>query len=249
MGREPRRTTLTAIFLGASATSDLWKLMYVVDKGETATFQHPLLGSWQAKARLPSIEASHAFRDGYRVEVEIIEDGTATTLMTIFSIDSLSDAVATEVSALEDAMDAIDVASDAWDDAVAAVEDAIDAVNDLVSKAKSYASKVESAVNKVRSTIKKAQRALNKAIAAPTAIFGAANALMRTGAAALKLGRSVTSSAPKLAQNTVKAASSTALLAQDLYGDGLRREELEAINTLRNPAIIPPGTTFTAPSK
>ena len=249
MGREARPTKLTAIFVGEDASERLGKLMLVIDKGETATFQHPLFGSWQAKARLPSIECIHSFRDGYRVEIEVKEDGTATELPTIFSIDSLTDSVDAEVSTLQSALDAVEAAGDAWDAAVEAVDDAIDAVNDLVSKAKSYAAKVEQAVNKVRSTIQRAQRSLNKAIASPTKIFDVTNSLMRTGAACLKLGRSVTSSAPRMVKNTVKAASSTALLAQALYGDGSRRTELEEANNIRNPAMLSAGISITAPSK
>jgi prophage DNA circulation protein len=249
MGREARPTKLTAVFIGQDASERLGKLVLVVDRGETATFQHPLFGSWQAKMRIPSIDAVHSFRDGYVVELEVKEDGTATELPTIFSIDTMEDTISGNLEEVSAAVSAVQAAGAAWDAAVSAVNDAIDAVNDLVNKAKSYAAKVEQAVNKVRSTIQKAQRALNNAITSATKIFAVTNALMKTGASCLKLARSVTSSAPSMHERVIKAASSTALLAQDLYGDGSRRTEIESANNVRNPAMISSGEKLSAPSK
>jgi prophage DNA circulation protein len=250
MGREPRRTTLTAIFLGDSASTDLGKLMLVIDAGKSATFTHPLLGSWTARMRAPDISANCSFRDGYRVELEVVEDGTATELPTVYSIDSLEDTLTADTSALEAAADAIDDASDAWDEAAAAIDDAVTAVNDLVSKAKGYASKVTQAMNKVRSTIKKAQKAIKRvASLGPSMVYGVNSALMKTASDCHKLAAAATSSLPKLVASTVTAGQSTALLAQALYGEASAANLalIESTSTIRNTAMIQPGTILIVP--
>lgn len=100
IGRDPRRTSLTAVFYGDDYETSLSEFMSTVDEGKKGLFVHPILGSWQARLNISSIQHEPGKRDACTVQVEVLEDGTSTELPELYSITALEDEVLTEAAAL-----------------------------------------------------------------------------------------------------------------------------------------------------
>jgi prophage DNA circulation protein len=98
-GREPRTTSLTAVFQGPNYITELGRFLRVVDTDDSETFRHPLLGTWTAKVRRLGITHEDTARDMATVEIEVVEDGTRTSLPILFSVAQLSAEVTTQMTA------------------------------------------------------------------------------------------------------------------------------------------------------
>jgi prophage DNA circulation protein len=248
-GREPRTTTLTAVFLGPEYESDLGEFMLAIDTEDSGTFKHPILGQWKAKVRRIGIAHEDTARDMATVDVEVIEDGTRTQLPTLFSLTQLATAINTQqvavtaagaalpskpnlssvTQALQDLNDAVDDLQDAVDDAVATVENA---VNDVRARAQAA---IDAVRNLYASTVLEAYSVVKEV-----------NDLVYKSQ---QLAESATAAVPTMVEHVIGAQQSAAQVAHELYGDASRATEFEDLNRLRHPGRISSGTRLRVYSK
>lgn len=228
LGREPRRTQLTAHFRGDTYESDLSAFLKIVDAGKSGTFIHPTLGTWTARISIPSIAQTHEDRDAAVLQVEVIEDGTSTTLPTLYSIEKLEDEVETECLAVEDEDPGYDE-----------VSDAVSAARAFVASAQAKASQITSEVNKVR---KKIDTAVEKARQlTDVQNYPLVRSLKKLAYSCQKVGTRIQQVKPVVLERTIPVEMPLPLLAHKLYGDSSRATEIQQVNRVRNPFIAPPG--------
>ncbi len=236
LGRKPRHTRLRAIFLGPESLGDLGGFLQAVDAGKKGLFQHPLMGSWQAKAFRYPVHHGHDQRDMSTVEVEFIEDGTDTALPDLFS-------VAAAQAEVYSACDDVEVSRGVLDQV-------IDDVNAVVADAREFAAGVQGAIRSVTERVNQIRASVLKAIAAINAIKALADpskwplvsALKRLVLTTKKLGQAVQSLSPPVVLHDVAVTMSATMLAHALYGDSSRAKQIADLNHLRNPSLIPAGT-------
>lgn len=251
MGREPRPTRIRCVFLGESYESQLGALLKMVDMGVAETFVHPILGAWKARVARASVHHEAGARDMATVELELIQDGTVEELPTVFS------AVA-EAKAVESAADDIDEANE---EDISEATDAASALREWVAKAKSDIAKVrgavasaQSAVAKVTDELHSIQNRIDRAVAAARALGDVQSwplviALKRAMHRGRLLAKALRGRGPAVVEKRVGATMPVALLAHAAYGDASRSSEILAMNRIRNPFLIPAGTTVRALSR
>ena len=233
LGRAARTTRLRAVFLGVEYLADLGAFLQVVDAGKKGLFQHPLMGSWQARCRRFPVHHEHAFRDAAFVEVEFVEDGTDASLPDLFSVGV----------AQEDVL----VACDDIIAEASKLDQAIDGVADLVADAQDFANSVTSAVQDAVNRVNMVRAAVLKAVAIAKKIGDPASwplvsACKRLVRSALQLGRAVQSLSPPVVLHNLATNMSLTMLAHGLYGDGNRAEQLRRLNRVRNPFMVQAGS-------
>lgn len=231
LGREPRRTSLTAVFHGSSYEAELSQFLQVVDAGKAATFVHPTLGTWTARATIGGVDQDYTRRDCAMVQVEVVEDGTSTELPTLFSLDALAAEVtlaAYELGELN--LEAVDEVTTAADAALAFAADVKDSMDSAAA-----------AVNEVRRKIENAQEAIRSAT--DFANYPLVKSLRKVAYTCQKLATRVEAFRPSVVAKDIPIAMPLPLLAHELYGDRSRADQLTTLNpSVRNPFVIPPGT-------
>lgn len=241
-GREPRTTTLTAVFHGPDYVTDLGQFMQLVDSTKSGTFRHPLLGTWQAKVRRIGVAHEDTARDMATVDVEVIEDGTRTDLPTLFSVQQQTEAVDTQQTAVTAAGAALPPKSN-----LQAVKDALsdlnDAVDDLQQTVNDAVAQVDNAINEVRSraqdAIDKVRNLYESTVLEAYSVVKEVNQLVHN---CQQLAEAATSAVPTMIEKVIEAEQTAAQVAMDLYGDASRATEFEDLNRLRHPGRITPGT-------
>lgn len=229
LGREPRRTQLTAHFRGDTYEGDLSAFLQLVDAGKAGTFHHPTLGSWTARVTVSSIVHTHEDRDAAVVQMEVIEDGTSTSLPVLFSLEALEADVETEAVAV----------TAANTPSYAEVTDAVTAARAFVAAAQSRAAQITSEVNQVR---KKIDAAVEKARElTDVQNYQLVRSLKRLAYSCQKLGTRVRAAKPVVLEREIPVEMPLVVLAHKLYGDASRATEIQVANRVRNPFLAPAG--------
>lgn len=229
LGREPRRTQLTAVFQGPEYEAELGAFIAVVDKGEAGNFIHPILGSWNARIIKLSIDQDHSRRDFASVSVEVVEDGTSTELPDLFSIGALEQEV-------DDECDLVEAAN---------TED-VEGVSSLLDKAREFAADAQSFAGKITSTVNQIRKRIDSVVDAATELtdfenYALIKSVKRLGYSCQKLGTRVEAMSPTILRQNLAATMPFPLLAHKLYGDKDRADDLQTLNRTRNPFIAPGG--------
>ena len=244
MGRRPRDTSITAVFFGDDYLGDLSDLLVKVKDGKSGSFQHPLLGTYTARLSISGIVHDEAMRDGCIVELQVKEDGAGGDVAPLASIYMLKSDV---TSAVDDVADALDDAEGLMDD----IEDGVDAVNDAIDEARDFVenatARVTQAVQRMNSCVRKIDKAVKK-VRRLTDLdsYPLVKSLRQTDGAVRQLGRRVLGTKWPLRMRTIPVPVPAVLLAQHLYGDASRADELAELNpgVIRNPGMIPAGTVI-----
>lgn len=246
LGAGARPTNLRAVFLGESSETDVDELRALAEKGETAIFTHPLLGTWDAKITRASIVLEHSFRDGAVVDVSLKADGIDQKYESIFSIEKVADDLGVAATLVETESSLIEQISDR-------ITAAKSQVADSVAEARAYATTVKTKVdgaiqgmNQVRAKAKKAVDLLRGSELSDLKSYDAISAIQAMSYSALLVAQSATSDKPPLRVYKVKANTPLAVIAFQLYGDASRTEELIEMNGIRNPAFIEAGSELAA---
>lgn len=219
LGREPRSTRLTCVFMGDNYESDLGAFNMVVDEGKAGFFVHPILGTWNARISRVGIKHSHDMRDVATVDVEVIEDGTSTTLPNLLSVAKLQ----------KEAIDWADQVD--TDNLLTQVTEAQSAA----SKAREFANDIKTTVNDINSTLNQVRRKIDTAVSKLRQLTDIQNykivrSLKRLAYSCTKLGVRVQSLRPPLLKKRLAAAMPLPYLAHQLYGDKKRSSEIANLN-------------------
>jgi len=230
LGREPRKTQLTAIFHGGSYESSLSAFMASVDEGQAGTFVHPILGQWTARLSISSIRHSHDHRDAAVVLVEVIEDGTSTKLPELYSVSKLADEVETEATAVtaQNTSSVTEVTS-AVTEARSFAANAADSVDQVTSQVNQVRSKIDTAVAKVRAAVD------------PNS-YRLVRSLKLLAYSCQRLATRVQQIKPVVLEREVGIGMPLQLVAHKLYGDATRASEIRKVNRIRNSLLVPAGT-------
>lgn len=240
MGRRARRTRLRAVFMndadrskGVGYEAKLNAFLEVADEGKTGLFQHPLMGSWQAKCSTFPVHHEHSARDMATMEVEFVEDGTNTSLPDMFSVSQAK-------------ADVEEAATLVITENASLLDQAIDGVTDAVNEARDFANSATAMVQSAVDRVNLIRSKINACIAAAKKLtdiqrWPVVQAMRRLVASVQKLGKAVQSLSPPVILHTVGATTSLKLLAHALYGDANRAADLIKLNHVRNPALVPAG--------
>lgn len=231
MGREPRTTRITAIFAGPTYESDLGGLISIVDDGQVATFRHPILGQYQARASITSITHSPDDRDSATVQIEFVEDGTSTVLPTLFSISALEAEVTSWINQIS--------LENVW--GYSEISSVVTAATAFVAEAQEVASTIASKINQVRAKIDKAIDAVEELTDVEK--YKVVRAMKRCAYSMQKLGVRIQETRPPVAKQQQPVQVPLVVLAQKLYGKDARTRagELATMNNIRNPLLAEPG--------
>lgn len=234
LGRKARSTRLRVVFLGEDYLGDLGAFLQAADAGRTGLFQHPLMGSWQAKCRTYPVHHEHGARDMATLEVEFVEDGTNTALPDLFSVSQ------GQADVEEAAVASLAANQSLLDKAIAGVEDAVASARAFAAEATAAVQNAVDRVNQIRAKV----NSLIQAMRDLTDIqrWPLTRALRRLVHSAAKLAKAVESLAPPLVFHTVGASSSVSMIAHALYGDASRAQQLLSLNRIANPYLVPAGT-------
>jgi prophage DNA circulation protein len=231
MGREPRHTSMSVIFSGDEYETQLNAFLGIVDEGETATFRHPILGQWEAKASVTSLQFSPDDRDSATLQVEFTEDGTDTKLPSMLSIPSIE-------AEIESWLDQISL-ENIW--GYSEITSAITAVRDAVAKAQTMVNKLTSAINQARKKIETALDKLKELTDVEN--YKCVRALKRCAYSLQKLGVRYQELHPPSTKKSNPVPAPLVIMAIDLYGAKARERagELADMNDIRNPLFAQPG--------
>lgn len=229
LGREPRRTTLTAVFFGSEYEKELRDFIVLVDEGKTGTFAHPILGSWQAKCNINNITHNPDDRDAAEVELEFIEDGTSTKIPELNSINKLQKDVYT-FSAELITLDSTDELTDAATDALTFAQKVDNATYDIISHANQLRKKIDTAIKSVRDSVTGSEQ------------YQALLALNKMAYSVQKLSTRTQSEVSQAYEKTINVELPIVLVAHQVYGDWKRAGELTSTNRIRNPFLVTGGT-------
>jgi prophage DNA circulation protein len=243
-GRRPRDTRITAVFHGADYLTDLSNLIGLVADGKAGVFQHPFLGTYQARVTIGTIDHHESMRNGCLVELAVKESKAGGDIEPILTIQAYKVEVTTWVDAVEDASDDLEDALAEVEGAIDAITDAIDGARDLVDNIQARAASV---VQNMNTCIRKIDKAVKKARdLGDVDSYPLVRALNRTSNSAQALGRRALGTKWPLRARSVPVPVPAALLAHQLYGDRTRADELAELNSdsIYNPSVIPAGTTL-----
>lgn len=244
LGRRARDTSITAVFFGAKYISDLSDLLQKVKDGKAGTFQHPILGTYQARLSVSRIEHDDAMRDGCIVELSVREATAGLDVAAVQSIWLLKEDITTAATAAASALDKVE---DLLDD----IEDGVDAVNDAITEARDFVTnataRITQVVQRMNSVIRKCDKAVKK-VRRLTDVdsYPLVKSLRQIDSSARALGRRVLGTKWPLRSRTIPVPAPLCLLAQHLYGDGSRADEIAELNpgAVRNPGLVPAGTVL-----
>lgn len=238
LGREPRPTTVTAVFYGPTYEADLSGFMAWVDEGKTRDFIHPILGKWKAKLSLPGISHTHSARDMCTVQVDVIEDGTDAELDTLFSIETLE----AEIILRADEV----TVENTWD-----FDDVISAVNEAKDFGQEAASKINEVTERVNAVRKKVETAIQTIQSlTDVASYPLFRSIMKMNHACHKLADRVHRTKPVIVRKDISSQMPLSLLAHRLYGDSSRAGTILEMNkAIKNPFMPPEFMRIRTPSK
>lgn len=229
-GREPQRWNFTCVFTGAEYESDLGQFLQVVDAGRSGRFQHPTLGTFTARVSITNMEQNPDLRDTAIVEIDVVEDGTATALPDLFSIGGLADEV------------------DYWADTVEAVDDTGEAsVTTAWQDAKAWASNVKSAVQGAVKQVNSVRRKIDNALKTMEDLTNPSNwqivrSLKRLNYSCQKLATRAQNILPTVKSQTATVPLPLALLSFKMYGTKDKVDQLLSANPqIRNTFVVQPG--------
>lgn len=251
LGRDPRTTKVTAIIIGEDYLSQLSGIIMTAADGKAGTFTHPLLGEWQARCDIVSIDHDAEARDMAKLELEFTEDGLDVEVEAVASIAACEEELEARVEEVKSALEQfLEDATEVYN----AVNDAIDAVVEFVDKVQDALDSVTAAVDAVRRTIMKAVRLVQRfkpdriahRLSAPLAAMGLAVQDLGNAHAAAASGGSGATLAKTF---TCPADMSLAMLAHQALGDFARASEIQALNQIKNPTLVTAGTVLRLPAK
>ena len=222
MGREPRKTTIAAVFQGSDYEDDLNNYIRLVDEGVSGTFQHPLFGSWNAKCNITNISHQPDDRDCAKVDMEFIEDGTSTKIPEINSIQKLSDEV------------------DGYADDVISLSTSTEAVK-AANSAKSLVANVTAGVANIESNLNQMRKYVDDSIATITDNETLV-AINRMAYSAQQLSERYSSIVQQAVEFEVPVEMPLDLVTHRFYGDISKSTEMMRNNAIRNPFTIKSGT-------
>lgn len=234
IGREPRETTLQAVFHGEGALSDLGSLIALWDEGKTGLFQHPLLGSWQTKIISMQVQHEASSRDTSTVDITFKQDGIGSDLPTPFSIETekknireAADEVDAELANLDEDIPEV---STATADARQFIDDISDELDDTTTRYEKLRKLSNDGVSATRNTDREDYETANLTMA-----------IFKMMLAARRVKEAVEAVQPNIIEVDVPRTTSTASLAKGYYQDGTRGDEIQKLNRIENPFVTPPG--------
>lgn len=233
LGREPTAVRVAAVFNGPDYRDRLQALRQATDAGEQGDFVHPILGGGRYRIVRLVVHHECTARDHAEAELELLEDGTRTTLADLQSVGALEAEVLTRASLASSANTALTEPVEEADAAVEAAEDFATGGADAVDS-------VDRQVDAVRSQIDTAVAAAGAAgdlVAQPLV-----HALRLLGHSCLQLSRRVQQQRPQVMIKEVTTTQPLSTLAHTLYGDAEREADLLELNRIRNPFMVPAGS-------
>jgi prophage DNA circulation protein len=206
--------------------------MQIADDGLPHEFTHPLLGRWNARIRSLAISHQSSARNFVAVKIEIIEDGIDSFLPEIIpSMEQLQ----TDLDADLEELDQQRVAY-----GIGTLATAITRIQELKKNIESQIYDVQRKVDTVRKALDDSMDHARK-LTTPKQ-WPVVRACRRTARNCMKLAERVQQKKPIVRGEETNVQAPISVIAHARYGDSNRAEELIAINNLKNPFLIPPGT-------
>lgn len=232
LGTEARPTSLEAYFDGPNYKTNLEAMITMFANGATRLFVHPLLGQWQAKISSMSVRHESAARNYASVSIEIIEDGVDIPLaFQQETVDNLKNNT-------EESLEELELEASLYPN-LEKITDAIDAVKDFLDTAEDAVSDVEKKVNQ---TINQLNSAYNEVRRKQQLIMNPIKrAIQKTSYNCKRVGERIASIMPQAKEEDIEANVPLTMIAHKLYGDSTRSSDLEELNRVRNPFLIPKG--------
>jgi prophage DNA circulation protein len=235
-GRKARPTRLTAVFTGRDYLAALTTFLGVCDEGATGPLRHPLLGTWQAKVASVQVQHEHTRRDYAAVEVEFREDGRDSRLAIVASVAAAQDTMTSQLDTLQTAND------DLGDDAPTEVGEAITDATAYVTDVDDTEDDLTARYDQLARSVGLANDALDDvdAVDAWPARQGLRDVLL----AARELKERLERIKPRALEQELAADAPLVTLAIRLYADPSRADDLLRMNKIRQPFLVPAGTTL-----
>jgi prophage DNA circulation protein len=237
LGREARPTELEVVFHGPDHLASLGQLQLMFETAEAATFQHPLLGTWQARIERMTVRHGHDARNESRVQLELREVGLDTELPDLFSVAAAKEELSASTLAAQAALD------DLYED----IPDEVPTeATSLLDDAEAFVDDVDATLDALESRIDQINQAVANAVAKIEALgdIESYETLRRIRDISLKAKRVKDRAerlAPQVYESEVRADVPLGVLSLRLYGDPNRGEDLVRINRIRNPFVVAAG--------
>lgn len=236
LGRKARPGKYVVVFFGEESLAELNVFMKVCDAGKTGKFVHPTLGAWQAKVINVELRQASSARDQIEVNLEIREDGVNTTLPDLFSINAAK-------AVLDKAVDNLSTAKDNLDVDIGSIDTLISDANDFSSNVDTIIDDPNERLNQIHDRTKTAIRDINTSID-DTSSWPVLTACRRCFATAQDIKEKLESLAPRKVSYDTVVEVPLAVLANTLYSDSERADDLLRMNKIKNPFLVPAATTL-----
>ena len=234
LGREARPSSFAAIFFGDGYLSELGALIQLIDEGKTQTLKHPLFGTWQAKCTRANVTHNHDRRDSALVDLEFLEDGVNTSIPEIFSIGAVQSEMLLGVDELQSADDAL---TENIDSLTAFIDDATAFIDDVDAQISDLTARFERLKKYGQAYVDELSQKVADHINWPA--VRAARRLVNSGA---RLKGRVERIRPRISDTEIAVHTPLVAIAMARYSDPDRADELQRVNKVRNPMLVPPGT-------
>jgi prophage DNA circulation protein len=238
LGRKPRRISLSVPIIGEGYLFELADLIAALDESGSGELVHPVFGPVTASCQSYNIRHGAAAVDSADLDIAFIEDSVDTPGIRIRqtpgSLGDKSLSFANIVAALLNAQQRAAYLNQVRR-ALAVLRDPAGQIPAL-REAQRALQDVQGITDELVTTYRTLQDPLNQPI-----IRG----LRDTYAAFARLFQEVSANAPPYVTVTVAKAISARVLSYNLYGSTARAGEIVQLNNLRDPSLIPAGTTLT----
>lgn len=242
MGRAPRPTSFTAVFMGPTYLTDLGHLQREVDTGKSGLFVHPLLGNWEAYIDI-TIEHTKDQRDMCIVSVEVIETGLDTELEPTASIDALDANITIQITALETELedlpeiDGYDTVTKNAEDLISSAEDLQDTVTDNVAAIDQTMQKTRQSARDLITNVKR--------LYPDNIARGITKRAQYLAESCRQIARAAKSDKPEMRKHQQQVEGGLHLVVFSETGSADNLDEVVKLNKIRNPNRIKPGNTVT----
>jgi len=235
-GREPRPTTVNAVFFGDGYLARLTKLRQEADKGKTGPFVHPLFGVWQCKVQRVSVDHEHSRRDLAAVVIQLLEDGTNSRIPDVASITAAETELNNTVAKAETT--ASNLPSPAPAEVAAATTDANTFIDDLQETSRDPSIRLD----QLNAACAGAITALEESEdLTDVESWQLTQDIYEMQYYARQAKEAFEMNAPTILPFQIDSSMPMVAVAHRLYKDADRVDDLLRLNQIRNPFIVPSG--------
>lgn len=253
VGRRARPVSIETIFHGSDYLAELIAFLGVANEGATGTLIHPILGALEAKVVSVEVEHDQSRRDSASVRLEFKEDGVNTQVPSLLSIQSAADDLNAQSAQTRDDSDDLSALAAADGDAATIMPDTVRALDDADAFADSLDETDQALDQRLGQLRKNIDDAISEVDALVTTTSDVVDDVTKTVTRdglrrvlflADRLKERTERLQPTIISKDLNLHVPMVTLALSLYDDPDRADDLLRLNSIRDPFLIPPGTTL-----